>query len=225
MRLLVIDDDKLLADYIRLALQEDGHAVDVAHTAAEGRTNALVFSHDAIVLDFNLPDGSGLEVVEAIRGKGRSTPILMLTARDDKEDVIRCLDAGADDYLSKPFVIGELRARVRALVRRGGAVRNEQVTFGDLSLDRLQRRITREARELPLTPKEYSLLEFFLLNTGRVVTRTELLEKVWDMHFDPGSNVVDVHVARLRGKLQRASSQVSISTVRGSGFMLVHLAT
>jgi two-component system, OmpR family, response regulator len=220
MRLLVIDDDKLLADYIRLALQEDGHAVDVAHTAAEGRTNALVFSHDAIVLDFNLPDGSGLEVVEAIRGKGRSTPILMLTARDDKEDVIRCLDAGADDYLSKPFVIGELRARVRALVRRGGASRGEEVRFEDLTLHRLTRQIRVGDREIPLTPKEYSLLEFFLLNPGRVVTRTELLEKVWDMHFDPGSNVVDVHVTRLRGKLRGSGSRASVVTVRGSGFML-----
>jgi DNA-binding response OmpR family regulator len=220
MRVLVIEDDRILADYLRLALQEEGYAVDVAHTGAAGQENALVFDYDAVILDYNLPDKTGLEVLTAIRGRGGAAAVLMLTARDEKEDVIRCLDAGADDYLSKPFVIGEVRARLRALVRRGGAGRTEEVRLGDLLLDRLKRRIVCGERTLSLTPKEYSLLEFFLLNPDRVVTRTELLEKVWDMHFDPGSNVVDVHVTRLRGKLRSAGAASTVETVRGSGFLL-----
>jgi two-component system, OmpR family, response regulator len=221
MRILVIEDDRLLADYVRLALREDGHAVDVIHTGGEGQTLAMVHDYDVIILDQGLPGRSGLEILTYMREHGRATPVLMLTAQAEEEDVIRGLDAGADDYLAKPFVVGELRARIRALVRRGGATRSEQVEFEDLKLDRLTRRILLNARSLSLTPKEYALLEYFLLRAAQVVTRTELLEKVWDLHFDPGSNVVDVHVARLRGKLRKAGSRASVETVRGSGFMLV----
>jgi DNA-binding response OmpR family regulator len=220
MKILVIDDDALLADFIRQALKEEGYAVDLARTCAEGKLLGMVYPYDALVLDVNLPDGSGFEVLAELRGKGNGVPVLMLTSRDAKEDVVRGLDTGADDYLIKPFVVAELRARVRALVRRGGAQRTETISFCDLVLDRLTHTISRGEKALRLTPKEFSLLEFFLLNPERVITRTELLEKVWDLHFDPGSNVVDTHVARLRAKLNRYGVTANLVTVRGTGFMM-----
>jgi two-component system, OmpR family, response regulator len=220
MRILVVDDDRLLADYLRLALKEDGHAVDVANTGEEGEFLAMVNDYDTIILDNMLPGSSGLDVVRQLRTNGRSTPVLMLTAKDAQEDVVEGLDAGVDDYLVKPFDVPVLRARIRALARRGGARRTEQVSVGDLSLDRLKRRVLIDNDPVPLTPKEYALLEYLLLHAGQVVTRTELLEKVWDLHFDPASNVVDVHVSRLREKLQNSGSTATLLTVRGSGFML-----
>jgi two-component system, OmpR family, response regulator len=224
MRILIVDDDRLLTDYLRLALKEDGHAVDIAYTGEEGGMLAMVHDYDALILDYVLPGASGTDVLRQIRNQGSTTPVLMLTARDAKEDVVEGLDAGADDYLAKPFEIRELRARLRALARRGGATRTENVRHGDLMLDRLTRRIFTGSTQLFLTPKEYSLLEYLLLHAGQVVTRSELLEKVWDLHFDPASNVVDVHVTRLRQKLQQSSSNVSVVTVRGSGFMLAETA-
>jgi two-component system, OmpR family, response regulator len=220
MRLLVVDDDKLLADYIRMALREDGHAVDLAHSGDEGQLLALTNDYDGIVLDFNLPGRTGLEIVQTLRNKGHQVPVLILTTREEKEDIIACLDAGADDYLIKPFQVGELRARLRAITRRTGSAPAQTVTCGNLLLDRPQRRVTVDGKTLPLTPKEYALLEYFLMRSGQVVTRSELLEKVWDMHFDPGSNVIDVHVTRLRGKLNKAGATATIQTVRGAGFML-----
>jgi two-component system, OmpR family, response regulator len=220
MRLLIVEDDRLLADYVRLALREDGHAVDVTHDGAEGQTLAMVHDYDVIVLDHGLPNRTGLDILRYMREHGKPTPVLMLTANSAEEDVVAALDTGADDYLVKPFVVSELRARVRAIGRRRSATRTEHAQVGDLALNRLRRTVTRAGKALSLTPKEFALLEYFLLHPGEVVTRTELLEKVWDLQFDPGSNVVDVHVARLRGKLERSGSTVSVTTVRGSGFML-----
>jgi len=220
VKVLVVDDDTLLAEFIRLALKEQGHVVDVAHTGEHGRSLAMVYNYDALILDYVLPDTTGVEVLRELRARGRPTPVLMLTARNDTEHVLAGLNSGADDYLGKPFVIAELEARLRAIVRRGAAVRTGDAAVGDLQVDRLRRVISCAGAPLRLTPKEYALLEYFLLNPERVVTRTELLEKVWDMHFDPGSNVVDVHVARLRGKLQSATCGATIATQRGSGFML-----
>jgi two-component system OmpR family response regulator len=220
MRLLVVDDDTLLTGFVREVLQEEGYAVDVAHDAASGRAMALTYDYDGVLMDYVLPDATGIDVIRELRKRGTAVPVLMLTARGSSEDMIQGLDAGADDYLPKPFDVGVLKARVRALVRRSGASRGELLEVGDVSIDRLTRTVTAAGTRLRLTPKEFALLEHFLLRPGRVVSRTELLEKVWDIRFDPGSNVVDVHVARLRAKLQRVRSRTHVETVRGAGFML-----
>ncbi len=220
MKLLVVDDDSVIADFIRLSLQERGHVVDVAHTGEHGRMLAMLYDYDAVVLDYVLPDTTGVEVLRALRGRGRAVPVLMLTARNGAEDEIHGLDAGADDYLGKPFAMGVLEARLRALARRAGAERAGEAALGELRVDRLRRAVTWQGAPLKLTPREYALLEYLLSRPERVVTRTELLEKVWDMSFDPGSNVVDVHVARIRAKLQAAGCSVSLATLRGAGYML-----
>jgi DNA-binding response OmpR family regulator len=220
MKLLVVEDDRMLAALIRRGLMEEGHTIDVAPDCAQAHVLAFVHDYDAIILDVVLPDGSGLQIVRELRQEGRTTPVLMLTGNRDAEDVVRGLDAGADDYLTKPFDMDVFKARVRALLRRGGARRSGRLAFGGIVVDRLTRQAATEGRKLQLTPKEYSLLEYLIVNAERVVTRTELLEKVWDVHFDPGSNVVDVHVARLREKLRRIGAAAHLVTIRGIGFML-----
>jgi len=181
---------------------------------------AHVNEYDMIVLDVMLPRKTGLQVAAELRREGRSTPILMLTARDATEDVVRGLDAGADDYLTKPFKFDELLARVRALVRRGGASRTELLNYGPVELDRLKHKVRVGGKRLDLTPKEFQLLEHFLMRPEEVIRRTDLLEKVWDLHFDPESNVVDVHVGNLRRKLREAAGIELLQTVRGVGFRL-----
>jgi two-component system, OmpR family, response regulator len=220
MRILIVEDDRLLADYVRLAMKEDGNAVDVAFDGEEAQTLAMVHDYDVIVLDHVLPGRSGVDLLRYIRERGRTTPVLMLTARSEEADIVAALDSGADDYLVKPFAIGELRARVRALGRRRTGAPAPRLTQGNVSLDRLTRTVECRGRTLSLTPKEFAVLEQLLLPPRRIVTRTALLEKVWDLHFDPGSNVVDVHVARLRQKLAAAGADVLLQTVRGSGFIL-----
>jgi DNA-binding response OmpR family regulator len=221
MRILIVDDDPLIAEFVRRGLQEEGHVVDVAHDGEHGRTLALVEPYDAVILDVVLPDAMGYDIARAIRAQKSDVPILMLTSKNRTEDIVSGLDSGADDYLVKPFVLDELKARVRALVRRGGAVRDDIISYGGVRLEPKTRRAFIGERRLRLTPKEFVLLERFLLAPERTLTRTELLEKVWDIHFDPGSNVVDVHVARLRRKLRTAEeSTPAIVTVRGVGFAL-----
>ena len=220
MRILLVEDDELMARFVRAGLQEEGYAVDLATRGDEARELGLVNEYDLVLLDVMLPDTSGFAVAHALRGAGRTTPILMLTARTDTADVVKGLDAGADDYLTKPFQLDELKARVRALLRRGGAQRPDQLEFGGLHLDRVARQVLHRGQKLRLTPKEFALLQYLILNAEQTVTRTELLEKVWDMHFDPRSNVVDVHVTRLRQKLRRVQAGARIDTVRGSGFVL-----
>jgi DNA-binding response OmpR family regulator len=220
MRILVVEDDRKVAGFIEMGLREEGYAVDLARDGDEAIVLAHVNDYDAILLDLMLPKKNGLQVASELRREGRTTPILMLTARDATEDVVRGLDAGADDYLTKPFKFDELLARLRALVRRGGATRVERLTAGPLELDRLKHQAYVGGRSLDLTPREFQLLEHFMMHKEDVVRRTELLEKVWDMHFDPESNVVDVHVGNLRRKLREAGYDGLIKTVRGVGFRL-----
>jgi len=213
----------MLSELLRRALVEVGYVVDVASDGEQAEALAFINDYDAIVLDLVLPGKSGLQLLQQLRREGRFTPTLILTSRRTKADVVRGLDIGADDYLTKPFDLDELKARVRALVRRGGgARRNEQLVFAGIVLDRQRRQVTFEGRSQRMTPKEFALLEYLLARAEEVVTRTELLEKVWDLHWDPGSNVVDVHVARLRGKLRLANAGVHLDTVRGVGFVLAH---
>ena len=220
MKVLIIEDDRQLAEFVRLAMKEDGHAVDVAYDGDEGQELVMVHDYDVAVLDHMLPGRTGLDILQYMRRKGKTTAVLMLTAASEEADIVAALDTGADDYLSKPFTIGELRARVRALGRRVAGTPTPSLHIGRLELDRLTRTVECGGKALRLTPREFALLELLLLNARKIVTRTDLLEKVWDLHFDPGSNVVDVHVARLRKKLGKVNSGVQIETVRGSGFIL-----
>jgi DNA-binding response OmpR family regulator len=221
MKILVVEDDRKVAGFIEQGLREEGYAVDVAPDGDEATTLAHVNDYDLVLLDVMLPKRNGLQVAAELRREGRRTPILMLTARDATEDVVRGLDAGADDYLAKPFGFDELLARVRALLRRGGSSRTELLSYGPIELDRLKHKVRVKGQKLELTPKEFQLLEHFLLRPEEVLRRTELLEKVWDLHFDPESNVVDVHVGNLRRKLKQASGVEVVETVRGVGFRLV----
>ena len=219
MRILVVEDDRKVARFVRQGLEEEGHAVDVAADGEAGAMLAHVNPYDLLVLDVQLPKKNGLELAAELRREGSTLPILMLTARDATEDVVRGLDSGADDYLTKPFAFDELLARVRALGRRGGGAATS-LRFADVEVDRVHHRATRGGRQLDLTPREFRLLEHFLERPDVVVTRTELLEKVWDMTFDPESNVVDVHVSNLRAKLEAGDGTRLIQTVRGVGFTL-----
>ncbi len=220
MRILVVEDDKKVASFLEQGLREDGYSVDVAHDGAEGEVQARVHDYDLLILDVMLPGKTGIDIVRALREEDTPVPILLLTARDAAEEVVRGLDAGADDYLTKPFRFEVLLARVRALIRRGGAKRSEALRYADLELDRIRHTATRGSRDLRLTAKEFQLLEYFLLRPEEVVRRTHLLEKVWDLSFDPMSNVVDVHVAKLRQKLRANGDPPLIHTVRGVGYVL-----
>jgi DNA-binding response OmpR family regulator len=220
VRALIVDDDATLITLVRRLLEEDGYAVDTSATAEDGRTLAMVNDYDAIVLDLGLPDGNGIQIIQSLRRDGKKTPIVVLTGNKDSEVTVLALDAGADDYLTKPIAFAEFKARIRALVRRGGAQRTESLAAGNVVLNRLTRDVLIAGKPLLVTPKELALLEHFLMRRGEVVTRSELLEKVWDMSFDPGSNVVDVNVARLRKKLENAGATVSIVARRGLGFVL-----
>jgi DNA-binding response OmpR family regulator len=220
MRILVVEDEKKVASFLEKGLREEGYAVDVAHDGTDGLMKALVHDYDLVLLDIMLPGKSGLEVVRELRARERTTPVLMLTARDAEQDIIMGLDAGGDDYLTKPFGFDELLARVRALLRRGGAARPDRLIYEDVELDRVTHVATRGGERLDLTPKEFQLLEYFMLHAEAVVRRTELLEKVWDLQFDPMSNVVDVHVGHLRRKLDRPGTESLLHTVRGVGYSL-----
>ncbi len=220
MRILTVEDDRKVAGFIAQGLKEEGHAVDIATDGEEATTLAHVNDYDVILLDVVLPRKNGFQVATELRREGRNTPILMLTSRDGVEDIVRGLDSGADDYLSKPFRFDELLARIRALTRRGGAERLEVLRYGPLVMDRLRHEAKVNDTRLDLTSREFQLLEYLLLRPEEVVRRTTLLEKVWDMHFDPGSNVVDVHVGNLRRKLTAAAGEQLIQTVRGVGFTL-----
>lgn len=219
MRILVVEDDKKVASFLEKGLREEGYTVDVAHDGPGGLSRARLYEYDLLILDVMLPGMSGVEIIRDLRSKERATPALMLTARDAPEDVVMGLDAGADDYLTKPFGFDELLARIRALLRRGGAARLDRFIYDDLELDRSKHAAFRAGKRLDLTPKEFQLLDYFMVNRERVVRRTELLEKVWDLRFDPMSNVVDVHVGHLRRKLREAGDTALVHTIRGVGYI------
>lgn len=220
MQILVIEDDRLVADLMRQVLEHDGYAVDIAANGEEGGRLARATPYAALVLDLELPDRPGMTVMQELRREGSATPIVVVTAHDTTADVVRALDAGADDYLQKPFANEVLTARVRAAIRRGGARSMERVQVGDLSLHRVQHAVHCGGHAVTLTARQYALLEFLAMRVGETVTRKQLLEHVWHLHFDPGSNVVDVHVAQLRKRLRDSGSRVDIRTVRGEGYAL-----
>ena len=221
MRLLVVDDDSAILKLISRVLRDEAYAIDVASTGEEARMLALVNEYDGIILDLQLGDRHGFEILQELRRNGRRTPVLLYSGLSDTETIVRGLDAGADDYVVKPVSNEELRARVRTLVRRGSASRvSEQVSTGNLTLNRLTRRVTCASKEVSLTSMELKLLEHLMLRTGETVSRSELHDRVWDMHFDPSSNVIDAHVARLRKKLDNAGASAIIATRRGIGFVL-----
>jgi DNA-binding response OmpR family regulator len=222
MRILVVDDDSAILKLIARVLRDESYAIDVASTGEEARLLALVNDYDGIVLDLQLGDRHGFEILQELRRNGRRTPVLLYSAQSDTDSIVRGLDAGADDYVVKPVSNAELRARVRTLVRRGSTTSRvaEQVSAGNLTLNRLTRRVTCGAMDVNLTSMELKLLEHLMLRTGETVSRSELHDKVWDMHFDPSSNVIDAHVARLRKKLDKAGATAMISTRRGLGFVL-----
>ncbi len=222
MRILLIEDDETTAAYIAKGLREEGHVVDHAANGRDGLFLAMGEPFDIIVTDRMLPGPDGLSIIRALRMAQITTPILVLTALGEVEKRVEGLEAGADDYLAKPFAFAELRARIRALARRPAGPPAEQsvLSLGELRMDLLTRVATRGARKLDLMPTEWRLLEYLLRHAGQVVTRTMLLEKVWDFSFDPTTNVVDVHVSRLRRKLDLPGEAPMIRTVRGAGYAL-----
>ena len=221
MRVLVVEDDESIASFISRGLSEAGFAVDVASTGNEGLVKAQSAEYDAAVVDLMLPGRDGLSIVTELRRTGVRTPVLILTARRSVEDRVRGLETGADDYLTKPFAFPELLARVHALIRRAqGTPDVVELTVGDLHLHRLTRRVERAGREIELPPREFALLELLMRNAGRVVSKTMILSHVWGYDFDPGSNVVDVLVFRLRDKIDRGFSPSLLHTVRGVGYVL-----
>jgi len=220
MRVLVVEDEVRTAALLRRGLSEAGYSVDIAVDGPDAVWRASEFSYDAVVLDVMLPGYDGLEVCRRLRGRGRWAPVLMLTARDDLAARVRGLDSGADDYLAKPFSFDELFARLRALIRRGAPERPTLVQCGDLRLDPATRRVWRGDIELALSPKEFALLELFLRHPGQVLTRTRILEHVWDYSYDGVSNVVDQYVGYLRRKIDRPFGVSQLETVRGVGYRL-----
>ena len=220
MRLLVVEDEVKMAGLLKRALDEEGYAVDVTGSGEEALWLGTENPYDAIVLDLMLPDVDGFAVCRGLRERGRWMPVLMLTARDAVRDRVAGLDAGADDYLTKPFSLAELLARLRALIRRGATERPSVLRVGDLSVDPAARSVSRDGHAIELTAKEYALLEFFMRHPGEVLTRTRLIEHVWDFAYEGDSNVVDVYVRYLRNKVDRPFGRDSIETVRGSGYRL-----
>ena len=223
-RILLVEDDLQIAAYIASGLDEEGFSVDRADNGRDGLFLATDSQFDLVVLDRMLPGMDGLALLKALRAAEVATPVIMLSALGAIDDRIAGLTAGADDYLTKPFSFGELLARVQALLRRanGGAGKSPETTLrcADLELDRLTRQVKRATRKIALQPREFRLLEYLLLHAGEVVTRTMLLEAVWDYHFDPGTNVIDVHISRLRRKIDDGEEHALFHTVRGAGYRL-----
>ena len=221
MRLLVVEDERKVAQFIRKGLQEAGYTVDVTESGAGAEALAAENEYDLMILDVMLPDQTGLDTSRHLRESGYTGPILMLTALSGTKDKVHGLDAGADDYLTKPFAFDELMARVRALLRRASPDKKQStLRYADLEMDLIRRRVTRAAQDITLTPREFSLLEYFLRNPERPLTRTSIAEHVWDVHFDSESNVIDVYLNLLRKKIDHEFEKKLLHTVVGVGYML-----
>jgi len=220
MRILVVEDEKKVSTFIRRGLEEEGFTVDVAFDGEEGVEKATAQSFDLILMDIMLPKMDGLATIKALRDKEIQTPILCLTARDSIDDKVSGLDIGADDYLAKPFAFAELVARCRALIRRGSNDRGAEIYFADLRLDPVAHKVWRGGEEITLTSKEYALMEYFIRNPNRVLTRLMIAENVWDYTFDSFTNIIDVYVNYLRNKIDQKFDKKLIHTVRGAGYTL-----
>jgi DNA-binding response OmpR family regulator len=222
VRILVVEDNLKMASVIRQSLLECAYAVDVANTGNDGQDMAAAEAYDLIILDVMLPDQDGVQTCRNLRRRGVKSPVLMLTALSTTGDKVKGLDAGADDYVTKPFDVDELLARVRALLRRGQVQESARLEFADIEMDLLTRTVTRGNQRITLTAKEFALLEYFLRNPNRVLTRTSIGKHVWDMNFDSDSNVIDVYVSMLRRKLDRGFTERLIHTIIGTGYSLRH---
>lgn len=221
MKLLIIEDDRTTADYIATGLRQEGNVVDHVADGREALGQAMTGGYDVLVVDRMLPGLDGLSLIKALRAAKMTTPVIFLTTVGGVDDRIEGLQAGGDDYLVKPFAFGELSARIQALARRPAATSDESVlSVGDLSMDLLRRKVTRGGQEIDLLPREFALLEHLLRRKGRVQTRTMLLEAVWDISFDPQTNVVETHISRLRAKVDKPFDKELIQTVRGAGYRI-----
>ncbi|HQZ38069.1 MAG TPA: response regulator transcription factor [Vicinamibacterales bacterium] len=219
MRILVVEDDRKVASFVQKGLEEEGFAVDVLHDGDEAGVQAGLVDYDCVVLDLMLPGRSGFQVLRDIRARKASLPVLILSAHASPEERVAGLNGGADDYMGKPFILAELSARIRALLRRGKP-QETRLRVADLEIDTARRRVSRGGRAIELKPKEYALLEFLARNCDRPVTRSHIIEHVWDIHFDSVSNVVEVHINSLRNKMDRDELVQLIHTVRGVGYVL-----
>jgi heavy metal response regulator len=220
VRILIIEDDPGVAAFIRRGLREAGFAVDLADNGNDGCHMACAEPYDLVILDLMLPGRDGFSVLAELRGRSITTPVICLTARDTVDDRVRGLDLGADDYLAKPFSFAELLARIRAILRRGATLASNPISVGDLSLDVAARQVSRAGRRIELSAREYALLEYLVRHAGQVLSRTMILEKVWDINQDPLTNVVDVHINRLRKKVDHGFSKPLVHTIRGVGYVL-----
>jgi DNA-binding response OmpR family regulator len=221
MRILLIEDDRSIADFILRGLREEGFAVDHADNGEDGLQLALTEPYDAAIVDLMLPRLDGLSVIRRLREARRLTPVIILSAKGSVDDRVKGLQSGGDDYLTKPFAISELVARVQALIRRSSGIADPTVIqVADLRIDLLSREVRRGGESIDLQPKEYALLEYLMRNAGRVVTKTMIIEHVWDYNFDPGTNVVEARVCRLRDKIDKPFARKLIQTIRGAGYVL-----
>ena len=220
MRILIVEDEKKLADSIALGLRAESYAVDVANDGASGLTQALAHPYDLIILDLMLPGIAGDEIVKAVRASKPNVPILILTAKDKTEEKVKQFEAGADDYLTKPFAFAELLMRVKSLLRRGSVPRSNVLRVGDLELDRLSMRVRRGGKRIDLTAKEYALLEYLMAHSGRVLSRTMIIEHVWDESFEGLTNIVDVFIRHLRTKIDGPFETKLLQTIRGAGYAI-----
>jgi two-component system copper resistance phosphate regulon response regulator CusR len=220
MRVLLVEDDTRIANFLERGLREQAYAVDLAANGEDALYKSAINDYDAVILDVMIPEPNGFEVCRELRRTGSAVPVLMLTARDAVHDRVMGLDTGADDYLTKPFEVAELLARLRALLRRGHTVRPAMIQVADLVLDTRSQTVARAGKPIYLTTKEYALLEYLARNTGRVIGRGEIAEHVWDEHYDPFSNAIDVHINRLRRKIDSGFASPLIHTRRGAGYVV-----